>query len=161
MTYSDLKNQVSVLLTSDNKLPVGQPELVHASLKFAYIEIADMATPLKWLTKNKDTDIMRKGPGSYFVRMPKMPIDDTDELDIDSELVPSVARLIASYFSKDINLKNYHRKLAADLMKKYESKVREYILSQESAGAYDNVRYDQYGSPILDDNMNPVCGTVY
>lgn len=136
MTYADLKNQVTMLLTSENKLPK-DAAILASSLKFAYVEIADIATPLKWLTLNKDVDIMRQGLGNYYVRMPNMPVDDTDELDIDSELVPAVARMIASYVAKDVRLKQYHRDLATQLMKKYDSKVRAYMLSQEQAGAYE------------------------
>lgn len=141
MTYSDLKAQTSMLLTSENKLPKDDT-IVRAALKFAYIELADMATPLKWLTLNKDYGIMRNGPGNYLVRMPEMPIDDTDELDIDSELTPAVARMIASYIVKDVRLKQYHRSLAEQLMKKYDSKVRAYMLREEQRGAYDGIADD-------------------
>ena len=156
MTYGELKAQVAMLLTSDNKLTT-DPVRLAASLKFAYVEIADMATPLKWLTRNKDTDIMRKGPGNYFVRMPKMPNDDTDELDIDSELVPAVARIITSYIASDIRIKQYHRELAAELMKKYDAKVREFMLSQEVKGMYDTVLYDANGNMLTDEFGNPLC----
>ena len=137
MTFNDLKLQASMLLTSENKLPKDNDTL-KASLKFAYIELADMATPLKWLTLNKDYGIMRQGPGDYLVRMPEMPIDNTDELDIDEELVPAVARMLASYIAKDIRTKQYHRSLAEQLMKRYDSKVREFMLSEEAKNEYDD-----------------------
>ena len=143
MTFDELKLQTSMLLTSENKL-TNDVAMLKASLKFAYIEIADMSTPLKWLTLNKDIDIMRQGPGSYFVRMPSMPVDGTDELDIDSELVPAVARMIASYVAKDVKIKQYHRSLAQELMKKYDAKVREYMQRQEQSGAYDDYVDDSY-----------------
>lgn len=141
MTYSDLKLQTSMLLTSENRLPQDE-NMIKASLKFAYIELADMATPLRWLTKNKDYGIIRQGPGDYLVRMPEMPIDNTDELDIDSELVPAVARMLASYIAKDIRIKQYHRMLAEQLMKRYDSKVREFMLSEEQKGKYDELGVD-------------------
>jgi len=144
MTFNELKAQTSMLLTSENKLPKDDV-IVKASLKFAYIELADMATPLRWLTLSKDYGIMRQGPGDYLVRMPEMPIDDTDELDIDSELVPAVARMIASYIVKDIRLKQYHRSLAEQLMKRYDSKVRAFILSEEQKGAYVGIADNTVG----------------
>ena len=152
MTYGDLKAQVSMLLTSDNVLTNDSAKLL-ASLKFAYIEIADMATPLKWLTLSKGGNIMRQGPGNYFVRMPSMPTADAEELDIDSELVPAVARMIASYIAKEVNTKEYHRSKAELLMKRYDSKVRAYILKQEQAGEYDEALYNEDGSKI--------CQTAY
>ena len=160
MTYGELKAQASMLLTSENKL-TGDATKLAASLKFAYIEIADMATPLKWLTLNKDVSIMRQGPGSYFVRMPNMPSDDTDELDIDSELVPAVARMIASYVVQDVRLKQYHRQLAAELMKKYDAKVRAYMLSQEKKGMYESALIDDNGIRLTDSNGVPICGQRY
>ena len=137
MTYGDLKAQVGMLLTSDNSLTKDPAKLL-ATLKFAYIEIADIATPLKWLTKNKSDNIMRLATGGYFVRMPELPEADTDELDIDSELVPAVARMIAGYIAKEVNTKQYHRMLATELMKKYDSKVREYMLSTQPAEGFTN-----------------------
>ena len=160
MTYGELKAQTAMLLTSENKLTKDATQLA-ASLKFAYIEIADMATPLKWLTLNKDVSIMRQGPGNYFVRMPNMPSDDTDELDIDSELVPAVARMIASYIVKDVGLKQYHRKLASELMKKYDAKVRAYMLSQEKKGAYEHVLVDANGMPLVDSDGIQICTPIY
>jgi len=141
MTFAELKDQVSVLLIGDNPLPKDNSKQI-AALKLAYIEIADMASPLKWLTLNKDVSIMRKAMGSYFIRMPNVPVDDTDELDIDSELVPAVARLLASYIAKEIRMKDYHRSLAKDILKKYEAKVRAFMLQQEKAGEYDNIGCD-------------------
>jgi len=135
MTYGDLKNQIAMLLIGDNDLPKDEAKVL-AGLKFAYIELADISTPLKWLTLNKDVSIMRQGPGSYWVRMPDMPLDTTDELDIDSELTPALARFMASNIAKEIQMKNYHRRLGSELLKKYDAKVREYILNQESKGAY-------------------------
>ena len=152
MTYGDLKAQVSMLLTSDNVLTNDKSKLL-ASLKFAYIEMADMATPLQWLTLDKSVAIMRQGPGDYYVRMPDMPLDDSDYLDIDSELVPAVARMIASYIAKEVNTKEYHRSKAELLMKRYDSKVRAFILKQEQSGAYDNTLYNSDGTKV--------CTTAY
>ena len=147
MTYSDLKDHVSMLLTSENSLSKDDKK-VRASIKFAYVEMADMTTPLKWLTLNVSEAILRQGPGSYFVRMPEIPTNLDDELDIDSELVPALARMIASYVSKEINLKQYHRALAQEMMKRYDAKVRAFILSQEKSEVYESAQYDEDGAPL-------------
>ena len=143
MTFGDLKFQIDMLLTSDNVLPKDNDK-VKAALKLAYIEIADIATPLKWLTTNQAEDIMRLATGGYFVRMPAMPVgtDSVDindvELDIDSELVPAVARMMAGYIAKEVNTKQYHRALAVELMKKYDAKVREFMLSTQPDEGFTN-----------------------
>ena len=123
MTYGRLKDAIKVLLIGDNEIPTGG-ELV-AALEMAYIEIANKATALKLLTVNKDNAIMRMGPGDTYVRMPTLPRDDTDELDIDSELVPAVARIIASYVSDKKGA--IHMNTALKMITEYENKVQIYI----------------------------------
>jgi len=66
--------------------------------------------------------------------MPDLPEDDVDELDIDDELVPALARIIASYISKEKAL--FHTSKAKETIMAYESKVRAFILSREAAGDY-------------------------
>jgi hypothetical protein len=126
------------LLVGDNVAPKDDEDFANALL-MAYTEMADAVTPLKWLTTNKSVEILRHYKGDYYVRMPKLPKDPEDELDIDSELVPVVARYMASNIAGDITTKNYHRNLAHDSMKKYDAKVRAYILAQEQENAYEDV----------------------
>ena len=138
MTFGTLKNMVTVLSRGGNVLPPEQ-ELVLAALEMAYMEISDLTSPLKWLTLNKDRNILRQGPGSYWVAMPDLPVNDTDEIEIDSELGPAVARLMTSYISKDIQVQEYHRQKAVDIITKYGAKVRTFMESQYDAGEYDDV----------------------
>jgi len=130
MTYGELKNQVSLLLISDNQLPKDDNK-IKSAIKMAYIEISDLTTPLKWVTRDNGLDILRLAFSNtdYYVRMPALPETDNDDLDIDEELTPIVARMIAGYIAKEIGVRQYHRKLAMDSMKRYDSKVREYMLS--------------------------------
>jgi hypothetical protein len=138
MTLDNLKRMTKALLIGDNTIPQDDEDFVN-SLLMTYTEMSDIVTPLKWLTTNKANEILRHYKGDYYVRMPRLPRDPSDQLDIDSELVPVVARMMASNIAKDINMKSYHRSLAMDSMKKYDSKVRAYILAQEQANKYDDV----------------------
>jgi len=138
MTLDNLKRMTKALLIGDNTIPKNDEDFVN-SLLMTYTEMSDIVTPLKWLTTNKADEILRHYKGSYYVRMPKLPTNLSDQLDIDSELVPVVARMMASNIAKDINMKSYHRRLALESMKKYDSKVRSYILAQEQANKYDDV----------------------
>ncbi len=135
MTLDKFRRILKVLLIGDNDQPKGDEDLI-AILEMAYMEIADISTPLKWLTKSTDVNIMRQGPGGYFVRMPELPQYGTDILDIDSELVPSIARVVASYIAKEVPTKAYHMSLATKALSKYDSKVRAYILNEELKGKY-------------------------
>ena len=136
MTYGRMQSMLKVLLIGDNVAPK-DPETLLATLEMAYIEISNKCTALKLITANKDHSIMREGLGNTYVRMPRLPKDPTEELDIDSELCPAVARIMASYISKDKAL--LHLKIADEIIKLYESKVRSFILNQEQQGKYDNV----------------------
>jgi len=147
MTYGELKDQTRMLLTSDNSLPQDDTK-IKASIRTAFTEMADMATPLKWLTMNKGENILRLATGDFFIRKPDLPKVDTDVMDIDSELVPAVARMIASYVAKEVSTKQYHRRLAEELMKRYDAKTRAFMLRQEQLGEYDSVLVDANGYPV-------------
>ena len=124
MTYARLKSVIRVFLTGDNVLPKDNDDIL-AALEVAYIQIANQTTALKLLTPNAGTNIIRQGPGNFYIRMPNLPDDDEDTLDVDTELVPAVARLIASYISKDKG--PIHLYEAEKLIRDYESKVRAYM----------------------------------
>ncbi len=137
MTYGELQDLTAVFLGGDYVLPKDSAKKL-AALNAAYSFAATKCTALKLLTTNKDSAIMRLGPGSNYVRMPKLPKDITDNLDIDDELGPAIARTIAHYIAKDVQMKNYHKMEAMEIMRDYESKVAEFLESQNAKGAYDD-----------------------
>lgn len=141
MTYGELLDLTSVFLGGDYTLPKEDGKKL-AALNAAYVFAATKCTALKLLTTNKDNAIMRMGPGSTYVRMPKLPKDVSDKLDIDSELGPAIARIIAHYIAKEVTMKNYHKVEALELMRDYESKVTEYLDEQYARGEYDDVGKD-------------------
>ena len=126
---------VKLFLVGDNNIPK-DPDILLAAVETAYLEIANDCTALKLLTCNKGDELLRTGPGSTFVRMPSLPESDEDKLDIDSELVPAVGRIIAGYIAKDVNKKLYHKSEADRIIKRYESKVRTFMTAREKEGAY-------------------------
>ena len=134
MTYAKLKLLVKVLLTGDNMLTSDNDEVLVA-LETAFMEVAEGCTPLKLLTLNPNNEIIRNGPSNYYVRKPELPDEDTDDLDIDTELVPVLARLIASYVSKDKG--QLHYKFANKLMVAYENKVRAHFEDAADSEAND------------------------
>jgi hypothetical protein len=139
VTYAKLKSAIQLLLIGDNELP-GDNEQVLAAIEMAYIQMASQVTALKLLTSNNSSEVIRQGPGGTYVRMPKLPTSDTDELDIDRELCPALARIVASYISRDKG--GIHNTEAQKVMKSYESKVRVFLEEQESEGAYsDSIVY--------------------
>lgn len=131
MTYIKLQNMLKVFLLGDNP-PPKDPDMLLVSLETAYMELANDCSALKLLTANKGEEIIRTGPGNTFVRMPNLPENPDDVLDIDSELVPAVGRIMAGYIAKELSSKGYHKSEAAKVIKQYESKVRTYQLSQKS-----------------------------
>ena len=136
MTFAELKNLTKVFLGGDYNLPKNDDTLV-AALSSAYMFAATKCTALRLLTTNKDSAIMRIGPGSTYVRMPKLPRDDSDRLDIDSELVPAIGRILAYYIAKDVTMKEYHKREALELMRDYEAKVVEYLEEVNATTEYE------------------------
>ncbi len=137
MTFGELKSLITGFTFGDTIIPADQKVLL-ALMKAAFLEITNHATALKLLTANTSNQIIRKGPGGRWIRMPEVPADDSDEMDIDSELVPAVARLVSSYISK--KEKRYHFNEAKRIIYDYDSKVQHFIKTQESNGEYDNVK---------------------
>lgn len=124
MTYKRLKSLASGLLIGDNKLPK-DPEEVLALLEMAYIYITDKCQVLNLQTEDKSAAIQRLGRGKHLVRKPDLPINDTDELDIDDELGPAVASLIASYISEKKTA--IHQARADGWIRSYNAKVDEFL----------------------------------
>jgi len=120
MTYSTLKHLVTGLLIGDNALPKDD-EVTKALLSYAYNMISDKAEALHLLTLNKSDDIHRLASGEYLMRTPSLPMNDTDELDIDQELGFVAARYMAAMLSKDKIA--IHQQYAEDGILKYNGKV--------------------------------------
>jgi len=137
MTYKTLKDLTSVYLLGDNAIPKDDDKML-AALESAYLFAATKCTALKLLTTDKGQAIMRMGPGDTYVRMPRLPSNPEDNLDIDHELGPAIARVLAHYMAKDIQMKAYHKKEALDIMREYELKVNEFLEEHYAAGDYDD-----------------------
>jgi len=137
MTFGRLKSAIKVLMIGDNELPQDKEQLI-AAIEMAYLQLASQATALKLLTTDSASQVIRLGPGGTYVRMPELPENDDDELDIDKELAPAVARIIASYLSREKG--GIHSNEAQKILRAYESKVRVFIEERESEGEYDNVK---------------------
>lgn len=138
MTYIELKDLTSVFLTGDNIL-TKDPGKLRASVLGAYTFAANKCTALKLLTTNRSEAIIRMGPGNSYIRMPNLPTEDTDILDIDSELGPAIARIMAHFVAKDVKMKDYHEIKALEIMRDYEGKVQEFIEESKRRGDYEGI----------------------
>jgi hypothetical protein len=98
MIYAQFKILMKGILTGDTQLPEDDL-LVKTLLEYALNKVAVDAEPLKLMTLNLSEPMVRLGPGDYIVRQSKIPLLDSDEIDIDDTLVFAVARLIASNLS--------------------------------------------------------------
>lgn len=128
MTFGNVKFLVSALLAGDYTLTLVKEEQLML-LGYAFNKLATEADALKLFTTNKSENILREGKGNMFVRMPELPEDDIDELDIDDELGYPAARFIASFISKENG--GVHEREAYKLIRDYNSKVDSYLTSLE------------------------------
>ncbi len=120
MTYGTLKYIVAGLLVGDRTLP-NDDKVVKGLLAYAYNKISNKTESLHLLTLNKNKNIYRHATGDYLMRVPEMPKDDDDELDIDEELGYVAAEFIAGFISKDKKL--IHDAEANELIIQYNGKV--------------------------------------
>lgn len=126
MTFGNLKFLVSALLSGDYTLTSVKEEQIML-LSYAFNKLATEADALKLFTINRGENILREGQGNMFIRMPALPEDDIDELDIDDELGYPAARFIASFISKENG--GIHMNEAMKLIRDYNSKVDAYLTS--------------------------------
>ena len=124
MTLKRMKSALKVITVGDIQFPEDHEEFI-AALEMALQEVASSTTALKLLTANSDSEILKRGPSGAYIRMPELPNSDSEELDIDSDLVPAVVRILASYVSE----KKYkvHKTEAASIMYAYEKKVDSFL----------------------------------
>ena len=142
MTYEELKATAGVFLTGDNVLPLRDPAKMQAMVSSAYKFAAKKCTALKLLTTTREDSIIRMGPGNTYVRKPKLPVNDTDVLDIDDELGDAIARIMAYQVAKDTRTKDYHKREALELMRDYEGIVQEFIEETKRRGDYEDIGED-------------------
>lgn len=126
MTYERLKILTSALLVGDNKLPK-EDEQIKSLLEMSYVYLVDKCQVLNLQTEDKSALIQRLSRGDMFIRRPDLPKSPNDELDIDDELAPVVASLIASYISDKKTQIHQHR--ADEGIRSYNAKVDEFIES--------------------------------
>lgn len=130
MKYKMFVSLIKGLLVGDNVFP-NEPEIQISLLGYAYDKIANEADALRLFKPSKDGDIVRDGPGTYYLRKPVLPeitgnvVDQSYEIDIDEELCYPLARYIASFISREKMA--YHVAEAENLIRKYNSKVDSHV----------------------------------
>ena len=147
MTYGDLKYLTKALLIGDNTLTKDNNEVL-VLLSYAYNKIANQADALKLFTAvSEDNQIIRQGPGKLFVRMPDLPEDDIDVLDIDDELCYVAARYICSFVSREKG--GIHVNEAMILIRAYNQKVQVFFENMAQDGELEDYEdTDQFGKRI-------------
>jgi len=139
--WGGLKVLVNTLLAGDHQIPSKTPDAGIVLLEYALSECADLADALL-LTRELEQDEpllgqcqttmnKRHGFDNEIVRHAILPTRDDDEIEIDRDLIFPVARLMASYISKEKMA--YHRSKAEELLGRYNAKT--YSLREISDGA--------------------------
>jgi hypothetical protein len=136
MTYGSFKYLVKGLLTGDNALPSDENVML-SMLSYGFNMVANEAEALHLLTLNRNKDILRKATGDYLMRNPKLPVHDSDALDIDNELCYPLAEFVAGSLSRD--KKKAHDEAATKLIMHYNGKIESILSSirKQSDGTLD------------------------
>lgn len=130
MTYGLLKNVVKGLMVGDNN-PPSDNDIYLGLLAYAFNMIGNKAESFHLLTLNRKQDLLRMASGDYFMRVPELPVLDTDELDIDNELGFVAARYICSMISD--RKSQMHIDKAEELIRDYNGKVYQ---------IFDSIKYN-------------------
>ena len=136
MTYETLKAITSGLLTGDTVLPASE-DVVLGLLQYALTTVAMKADSLHLMTLSTTTNVLRLAQGDYLIRMPDMPEDDVDLIDIDEELMFAVARLMASYVSRDKG--GIHVDAANRIILDYNAKTYEILAQMQLEAATEGI----------------------
>ncbi len=124
MKYKVLQNVTTGLLTGDVLLP-NDEDVMLGLLEMAFSELANKAEALHLMTLDKNSDFNRMAQGDYLMRTPELPKSGSDVLDIDHELCFALARIIASYVSREKG--GIHKSEAIKLINDYNGKVYELL----------------------------------
>ena len=129
MTYKDFRHLCEALLIGDVTLTKNDDELL-VLLRYAFERIANEADALKlFSTENPNERIVRNGPGKMYIRMPRIPEDEDEELDIDEELCFAAARFVCSFVSTvKVDL---HLREASKIIRSYNQKVQAFFETME------------------------------
>lgn len=120
MTYGNLKALTAALLIGDNKLPK-EDEILLPLLEYAFHNVSEKAESLHLMTENRNKNLTRSSRKDMYIRKPRLPESDGDELDIDDELCFAVSEYIASFLSAEkINM---HIAKAEQLIILYNNKI--------------------------------------
>ncbi len=120
MTYKRFKKLVEGLLTLDVALTEDN-DVMLGYLEYAFQEVASKADSLHLMTINENEEILRTSYGKHMTRVPDLPINEDEELDIDRELIFPTARFVASYASPSSAGEHYSR--GESLIITYNGKV--------------------------------------
>ncbi len=130
MTLNEMHKLISAYMIGDNVLP-SDVEMLEQITHAAMIETATRADSLHLTVSNYLGEILRLSNGQHVIRMPAKPSGLTSLIDIDEDLCPVVARLIARDLSK---AKGQVHEAAADRMiLDYNAKVYDAIDTIEKA----------------------------
>ena len=148
MTYGNFKYLVKALMIGDNTLTQDNNEVL-VLLQYAYDKVANESDALKLFTAvSVDKGIIRQGPGNLFVRMPLLPENDSDELDVDDELCFAAARFVCSFISRDKG--GIHVNEAHHLIRMYNNKVQAFFENFDQDGnLVDFDDEDQFGKRMF------------
>ena len=128
MKWSRLQKLVESLLAGDHVLPKDAEQRI-ALLEYALEEMASRSESLVLqLTKEEAEDsnrtVLRQSYGGNVIVRAMLPSSDEDTVDIDTSLTFGVARLMASFISKEKF--SLHDKRATEIISRFNEKVSSY-----------------------------------
>jgi len=150
MTYKILKSIAMGLLSGDNALPGGE-DVLKGLVEYALMTVAMKAESLHLMTLSTTANVLRLSQGDYLIRVPEVPVNDDDVIDIDEELTFAVARYLASYISAQKG--GIHVSAANRIITDYNAKTYEII--QQMALEAKEVDVDElcYSAPSTEWNL--------
>lgn len=141
MTYAEVKQSVIALLRGDNSKAGDYLDGDASYLSMAIRDVASRCIPKKLVEAYDDTktDVFRRIYSTYdeiedvynhfYIRKPNISIVDTDEVDIDEDLVQAVIFYMCSYLSNKKNID-------------FEQKAQN-IISYYNSNSVDISQYEQ------------------
>jgi len=119
MTWGRLQALVSALLSGDNTL-TKDVEGRLALLEYAFEEVLMLADVTGLTVLDQNGNQIRATIGGY-VNRPQLPETDEDDINIDKGVIFAVARLMASYVSRDKF--QIHKKEAEEIIRRFNRAV--------------------------------------
>lgn len=123
LTLSSVMNHTSAILTVRGEAKVPDITIYPHLLHEAMLDIANRSIVLSLLTDNADDNVLRKISTGRFIKTPRKPVNEDDNVELDDELAYAASNMVAAYVAREDMNVAYYTSRADGIISSYDFKI--------------------------------------